>query len=269
MYERPITRGLRLHRGNRRARWVHADPPLARVPPRRHRLQRLHAAARARLDAGGTRRDGVQPGAATRGIRPGRSPRRPPRRRRPAAGLRAGPVRGLQGQAGGGLHAHGARRVGAGERTGPRRAPPGRHRLLQPRAVGRTRWCGDRCEVRGEGPRLGAGIRDAGQSGARGMGARQPARELPLSTSDPLTSGASWRTCAVMSIGFTRSHPGSTSTTGCRRSGRWPSPPSWPRRAATRRTPAMPRSGCPTRAMPGAWSGSWPATARLSSTSAS
>ena len=47
------------------------------------------------------------------------------------------------------------------------------------------------------------------------------------------------------------------------------SPPSWPRRAATRRTPAMPRSGCPTTATRAAWSGSWPATGRPSSTSAS
>ena len=49
-----------------------AHPPLARLPPRRHGLERLHAPARARVEPRGARRDGAQPGAPSRGVRPRR-----------------------------------------------------------------------------------------------------------------------------------------------------------------------------------------------------
>src|SRR5438034_11085290 len=71
-----------------------ADTPLARVPPRRHRLERLHAGAGARVESRGARRHGRLPGAAPGALR------RRPREGRPAGatgrdppGLRARPLR--------------------------------------------------------------------------------------------------------------------------------------------------------------------------------
>ena len=47
-----------------------ADPPLARLPARRHRIERLHAPARARVAPRRPRRHGAEPGAAARRLRP-------------------------------------------------------------------------------------------------------------------------------------------------------------------------------------------------------
>ena len=54
----------------------HAHPPLARLPARRHRLERLHAHARARVEPRRARRHRPLPGAAPRALRP-RQRRRP------------------------------------------------------------------------------------------------------------------------------------------------------------------------------------------------
>ncbi len=158
-----------------RAGWRHADPPLARLSARRHRLQRLHAAARARLDAGGPRRHGVQPGAAARGVRPGWGERRTPRRRRAAAGVRARSLRGVRRQARWGLPHRRAGALGGGERPGCPRAPAGRRRVLQPRPPRGPGRRGERRALRGEGPRLRARVRDAGQRRPGGVGERLPA----------------------------------------------------------------------------------------------
>ena len=58
-----------------------AHPALARIPPRRNGLERLHAPARPRVESRRARRDGAQPGAPPRGVRPRRRGRGPPGRR--------------------------------------------------------------------------------------------------------------------------------------------------------------------------------------------
>ncbi len=97
-----------------------ADPPLARLPARRHRLERLHARARARVEPRRARRRRRLPGAAARAVRPRLGARRRARAAgRAAAGVRARPLRGARGAAAPGLHAGGAGRA-TSRRTRPR-----------------------------------------------------------------------------------------------------------------------------------------------------
>src|SRR6478609_3756988 len=70
-----------------------AHPALARIPSRRDGLERLHAPARPRVESRRARRDGAQPGAPPRGVRPRRRGRAPPGRPRVPPGLRPRPLR--------------------------------------------------------------------------------------------------------------------------------------------------------------------------------
>ena len=149
-----------------------AHPALARIPPRRDGLERLHAPARPRVESRRARRDGAQPGAPPRGVRPRRRGRAPPGRSWVPPGLRPRPLRGLRGASRPGLHARRARRLGRRER-GRRPGPaPGRPRLHESRAARRARRRGHRGAVRRQGARLGARVLDERQPGARALGPR-------------------------------------------------------------------------------------------------
>ena len=150
---------------------------LARVLARRHRVERLHPGARARVEPGRARRHRRLPGAAPGALRP----RRRARRRagaagRPAARLRPRPLRGPRGAAARGLHGGGAGRVRRGERRGAPRARPGGSRVREPRPARRARRRRERHALPRQGARLGARVRDARPSRPRALGCRDAGR---------------------------------------------------------------------------------------------
>ena len=159
-----------------------AHPALARVPPRRHRVERLHPPARPGVVAGRARGNGPQPGASAGGLRPRWRGDRAAGRRRFPAGLRARPLRGLRRRPPGSrLHAGGARAMGRRQRGGRTRASARRPRLPQSRAARRPGRGRDGGGVRREGARLGARVRDARAPGPRRLGgavARGCARDV-------------------------------------------------------------------------------------------
>ena len=163
---------------------LRAHPALARVPARRHRVQRLHPAAGAGMVPRGSRRHRPEPGAAAGDVRPRRRRNGPPRRGRLPPGVRARPVRGIRRRAAPpGLHASRARGVGGGQRRSRPAAHAGRPRVHEPRPARRPGWRRLGGSVRRQGARVGARILDAretrpgelGRGGARG-GARDVRR---------------------------------------------------------------------------------------------
>ena len=97
-----------------------ADPPLARVPPGRNGLERLHARARAGVESRRARGDGGLPGAGAGAVRPrGSAGRAAGAAGRSPAGVRARPLRGPRAAAAPGLHAGGAP-AATSTRTSPR-----------------------------------------------------------------------------------------------------------------------------------------------------
>ena len=81
-------------------------------------------------------------------------------------------------------------------------------------------------------------------------GARKPSPPLGRRSSAPITSARSCARCAATPRTCSRCRPASTSTNGCPSRAMLPSPRCSRRPAATGRTPATPRSACPTRATP-------------------
>ena len=205
-----------------------AHPPLARLPPRRHRLERLHAAARARVEPRGARRDRAQPGAATRGVRPRRRRDRAPGRRRVAARLRARPLRGLRRAAARpGLHPR-ERSSGGSRRTRPPCASylPAdlvfANHVLLGGPVGAA--SGAPYAVKAHGSELEYSMRgNAGAVGVGRRGARRRPRDVRRLRAHPHGARRGLRSRRPRPRGAARA---STSTSGARRRGATPSRPS-------------------------------------------
>ena len=131
------------------------NSPLAWVPPLGHGLERLHAGDRPGLEPRGTRRHRVLPGGRARALRSRRCSRRAAGASRPAAArVRARRVRGPRAAPAPGPDRRRARSLRDGECRCALRAPPGRSRVLQPRAARRRGRRGHRRAVRGQGARL-------------------------------------------------------------------------------------------------------------------
>ena len=156
-----------------RPRYCPADPALARLPARRHRVERLHARARARVEPRRPRRRRRVPGARARAVRPRR---RAGRERRPsgrtAARVRDGPLRRARAEVPAGLHRRREARVRRRERGDAARAAPGRPRVHEPRADGRSGRRRERRAVPRQGARLRARVLDARPPRARALGSR-------------------------------------------------------------------------------------------------
>ena len=257
-------------RADRLRRTPDADLHLARLPPRRHRVEHLHAPARARVGPRGARRDRVLPGARTRALRPRGRGDRQAGCRRAAARLRDRPLRGLRGEAAcRTARARSSTRwveanAAALREHGPADLVFVNHVLLGG-AVGAASGSGYVVKAHGSeleySMRGNAGAVGVGRGGARErvgddrrLGAHPQRRPRGLRGGrrrprDP--AGRRRRALAPRAARARRSRSCS------------------PSRGSTRRTRATPRSGCPTRATPSGSRPSWPATARPSSTSAS
>ena len=234
-------------------------------------IERLHAPARARVVERRARRRRPLSGAAAGGVRP----RRAPTVARPDVGgllpifvldrYEGYEVRLLQDCSRGG-----ARALGGVERGGRARAAAGRPRLLQPRAARRARRRGVRRAVRGQGARLGAGVLDARQRGARRRGERArlagrgDVRRAPDTSAAVLEDvvGHVERVHEVPpGVDVEAWLPEDRATTR--------SPPCSRPHARIRRTPETRTSGSPTTATPSVWRGFSRVIGRPSSTSAS
>ena len=162
----------------RQARCSDAHPALARLSPRRHRLERLHADACPRVEQRRARRHRPLAGAEPRALRPRRRGDGATRRGRPPARLRPRPLRRVRRAARAGLHARRARALGGGERLGDPRAPARRRRLHEPRP---PRRAGRRCRgapfaVKAHGSELEYSMRGNAELSAWGAEALAAAR---------------------------------------------------------------------------------------------
>ena len=149
-----------------------ADLRLARLPALRNGLEHLRAPALARVEPRRARGDGVLAGPGPVALRPRRRRDRAARRPRPSAGVRDRRVRGLHGQAGTGLHARGARRLGRGERGCAARARAGRLSCSSTTSFSAGRSARQRLALRREGAWLRARVLDARERGAVALGRR-------------------------------------------------------------------------------------------------
>ena len=230
-----------------------ADPALARLPARRHRLEHLHAGDRAGVGARRARRRRLLPGPRARALRPRRRRGRAPAARHAAARPSCSTAtRASSPCCSRTCRRRERERYVARERGGAPRAPAGRPRLRQPRPDGRRRSArrpARRFAVKAHGSELEYSMR--GQRRARGVGRDVARAARTPSSSAPSTSAGCSRTWSGTSTASTRCRRASTSTS---------SSPSRPRRGArraargvpapTRPTRATGRSGCPTRATP-------------------
>ena len=197
---------------------VGADPPLARVPARRHRVERLHARARARVEPRRARRHRRLPGARARAVRPRRRPGRAARAAgRAAAGVRARPLRGARAAAAPGLHA-----PTSATRYVEANAAALRELAARPTSCSRTTCCMGGAGRRRDAARRSGSRRTApssstrcagGPSSRRGGGSRS--RAPRPSSSARATSARCSRTSSATSSGCSRCRPGSTSTSSC------------------------------------------------------
>ena len=246
------------------------DPALARLPARRHGLERLHPGARAGVDAGRAR------GRRSSARSPSRSSTTSAARG-PCGRTSAGCCRSSCSTATRATRSSSSRTARGPSSTrwvernaaALREHAAGRPRLREPRPARRPGRRRERRAVRGQGARLGARVLDARQRGAVGVGAGGARRGPRPSSSAPPTSARCWRTSSATSTASTRCRRASTSTSGARGRARRRSPACSRRRGATRRTRGTRTSGCRTRATPSASPRSSRATSRRSSTSGS
>ncbi len=247
-----------------------ADPVLARLPARGHRLEHLHARRR----AGVGRVPGTTWSCSARTRRPSASTS--PARRSSALSWTRGcrpswstGTRGWSRCCSRTCHPGRARALCRAERGSAPRAPPGRPRLRQPRPDGRAGGSGERCPFRRQGPRLGARILDAGQSRALGVGrdlAQRGGSRLRRLRTHPWGAPRRGRRRRARSRGTAgrgrravrRPSRRQTPSRGC-----------WRNAAPTRRTRATGRNACRTRGTSDGCASSSPGTRRPSSTSAS
>src|SRR5690348_8343485 len=150
-----------------------AHPHLARVPPRRYGLERVHACARTRVEQRRARRHHRLPGAPPGALRHRRRARRRAGAARPAAArVRPRPLRGARGEAPAGPHARGARALRRRKRRRSARPASGRPRVREPRSARRAGRRRERRALRRQGARLRARVLDAWTPRARTLGSR-------------------------------------------------------------------------------------------------
>ena len=232
-----------------------ADPPLARVPARRHRVERLHAGARAGVEPRRARRDGGLPGARTRSATTSaaRAVVAAGAAGRAAARVRARPLRGARGAAAPGLHARrSATRYVEANAAALRELAAGRPRLREPRPAGRRRSAPRRARrsaVKAHGSELEYSMRGRPELERVGRARRSRRADAVFVGSEHIREvleevvGHVERVLEVPpGVDVDEFVPGAARRGARRRCSR--------RRAPTRRTRATRTSGCPTRATP-------------------